>query len=80
MARTPSNMISLGSKAPNFNLLDVTSNSTLSLHESKGSIGTVIMFICNHCPYVKHVNPTISKLAKDHNSDDSNPSSGASSA
>ena len=46
MARTPSNMISLGSKAPNFNLLDVTSNSTLSLHESKGSIGTVIMFIC----------------------------------
>ena len=70
MARTPSNMISLGSKAPNFNLLDVTSNSTLSLFESKGSIGTVIMFICNHCPYVKHVNPTISKLAKDYNSDE----------
>ena len=70
MARTPSNMISLGSKAPNFNLLDVTSNSTLSLLESKGSIATVIMFICNHCPYVKHVNPTISKLAKDYNSDE----------
>ena len=70
MARTPSNMISLGSKAPNFNLLDVTSNSTLSLFESKGSTGTVIMFICNHCPYVKHVNPTISKLAKDYNSDE----------
>ena len=70
MARTPSNMISLGSSAPNFNLLDVTSNSTLSLFESKGSIGTVIMFICNHCPYVKHVNPTISKLAKDYNSDE----------
>ena len=70
MARTPSNMILLGSKAPNFNLLDVTSNSTLSLFESKGSIGTVIMFICNHCPYVKHVNPTISKLAKDYNSDE----------
>ena len=70
MARTPSNMISLGSKAPNFSLLDVTSNSTLSLFESKGSIATVIMFICNHCPYVKHVNPTISKLAKDYNSDE----------
>ena len=70
MARTPSNMISLGSKATNFNLLDVTSNSTLSLFESKGSIATVIMFICNHCPYVKHVNPTISKLAKDYNSDE----------
>src|SRR6056300_594945 len=70
MAKTPSNMISLGSKAPNFNLLDVTSNSTLSLHESKGNVGTVIMFICNHCPYVKHVNPTISRLAKDYNGDD----------
>ena len=58
MARTPSNMISLGSKAPNFNLLDVTSDSNLSLYDSKGSVGTVIMFICNHCPYVKHVNST----------------------
>ena len=70
MARTPSNMISLGSKAPNFNLLDVTSDSDLSLLKFKGSIGTVIMFICNHCPYVKHVNPTISRLAKDHNNDE----------
>ena len=70
MTRTPSNMISLGSKAPNFNLLDVTSDSDLSLFEFKGSIGTVIMFICNHCPYVKHVNPTISRLAKDHNGDE----------
>ena len=48
-------MISLGSKAPNFNLLDVTSDSDLSLLKFKGSIGTVIMFICNHCPYVKAV-------------------------
>ena len=64
MARTPSNMISLGSIAPDFNLIDVTSDSNFSLKENKGTIGTVIMFICNHCPYVKHVNPTISKLAK----------------
>ena len=35
-----------------------------------GSKGTLVMFICNHCPYVKHVNPTISRLAKDHNGDD----------
>ena len=48
MARTPSNMISLGSSAPNFNLLDVTSNSTLSLFESKGSIGTVITVSYTH--------------------------------
>ena len=65
MARTPSNMISLGSIAPDFNLIDVTSDSNFSLKENKGTIATVIMFICNHCPYVKHVNPTISKLAKD---------------
>ena len=66
MARTPSNMISLGSVATDFNLLDVTSDSNVSLTDAKGNVGTVIMFICNHCPYVKHVNPTISKLAKDH--------------
>ena len=70
MARTPSNMISLGSIAPDFNLIDVTSDSNFSLKENKGTIGTVIMFICNHCPYVKHVNPTISKLAKEYQSDE----------
>ena len=70
MARTPSNMISLGSIAPDFNLIDVTSDSNFSLKENKGTIGTLIMFICNHCPYVKHVNPTISKLAKEYQSDE----------
>ena len=63
-------MISLGSVAADFNLLDVTSDSNVSLIDAKGNVGTVIMFICNHCPYVKHVNPTISRLAKDHNGDD----------
>ena len=48
MAKTPSNMVSLGTKAPNFNLLDVTSNSFKTLDELKGDKGTVIMFICNH--------------------------------
>ena len=70
MARTPSNMISLGSFAPDFNLLDVTSNSNFSLTDNKGNTGTIIMFICNHCPYVKHVNPTISELAKEYQSDE----------
>ena len=63
-------MISLGSVAADFNLLDVTSDSNVSLIDAKGNVGTVIMFICNHCPYVKHVNPTISRLAKDYNGDD----------
>ena len=66
MSRTPSNMVSLGTKAPDFNLLDVTSNTPKSLDELKGYKGTVIMFICNHCPYVKHVNTTIVEIANKH--------------
>lgn len=64
MAKTPSNMVSLGTKASKFNLLDVTIDSFKSLDELKGDKGTVIMFICNHCPYVKHVNKTIVEIAK----------------
>ncbi|MFC4721027.1 thioredoxin family protein [Geojedonia litorea] len=65
MARTPSNMLALGTKAPDFKLLDTVSDQMLSLDELKGLKGTVIMFICNHCPFVKHVNTEISQLAKD---------------
>ena len=64
MVKTPSNMISLGSKAPGFELTDVTSDTKISLENYKGKLGTFIMFICNHCPYVKHVNNTISTLSK----------------
>ena len=63
MAKTPSNMVSLGTLAPKFSLLDVKSSENKNLDELKGEKGTVIMFICNHCPYVKHVNRTISDLA-----------------
>lgn len=66
MARTPSNMLPLGTKAPNFNLLDTVSNTYISLNDAKGKKATVIMFICNHCPFVKHVNAEISQLAKDY--------------
>lgn len=59
---TPSNMLSLGTIAPDFELLDTVSNKTLSLQQLKGEKGTVVMFICNHCPFVIHVNPEISKL------------------
>ncbi len=64
MSQTPSSMIPLGTEAPSFQLLDTVSNETKSLRDLKGDIGTVIMFICNHCPFVKHVNPQISKLGK----------------
>ena len=66
MARTPSNMLALGTKAPDFNLLDTVSNKTLSLQNLKGNKGTVIMFICNHCPFVVHVNPQLVEVAKNY--------------
>ncbi|RIA09265.1 peroxiredoxin [Flavobacteriaceae bacterium MAR_2010_72] len=65
MAQTPSNMLALGTKAPDFSLLDTVSDTMLTLDELKGLKGTLIMFICNHCPFVKHVNAQISQLAKD---------------
>jgi len=64
MARTPSNMLPLGTTAPEFSLMDSVTEKTVNLHALKGEKGTVIMFICNHCPFVKHVNPKISELAK----------------
>ena len=63
MARTPSNMLELGTKAPDFNLIDTVSGSFKSLSDCKGDKGTVILFICNHCPFVKHVNEGIVNLA-----------------
>ncbi len=70
MARTPSNMIPLGTIAPDFKLLDTLTDEFLTLQSLKGNKGTVIMFICNHCPFVKHVNPEISKMAHEYRSKD----------
>ena len=66
MAMTPSNMLALGTPAADFSLLDTVSGKKLSLQELKGEKGTVIMFICNHCPFVIHVNPEISKLGTEY--------------
>ncbi len=63
MARTPSNMLELGTQAPNFSLLDTVSDQTKSLNNLKGENGTVIMFICNHCPFVIHVNEELVTIA-----------------
>jgi thiol-disulfide isomerase/thioredoxin len=66
MAQTPSTMLPLGTNAPAFTLPDTVSGKTLSLQQVKGSKGTVVMFICNHCPYVKHVNSELVRVAKDY--------------
>lgn len=68
MARTESNMLPLGTQAPEFKLPDTISGKTMHLSEMAGKEGTVILFICNHCPFVIHVNPEISKLAKTYQS------------
>ncbi|MDX1331849.1 MAG: thioredoxin family protein [Robiginitalea sp.] len=66
MARTPSTMLPLGTKAPWFELPDTVSGEERSLGALKGEKGTLIMFICNHCPFVKHVNPELVRLAGDY--------------
>jgi thiol-disulfide isomerase/thioredoxin len=66
MARTPSNMLPIGTKAPDFHLTDTISEKKMTLMEVKGAIGTVVMFICNHCPFVKHVNHEIVLLARNY--------------
>lgn len=66
MAKTESNMFPLGEQAPDFSLLDVTTNQHKSLQELRSDIATVIFFICNHCPYVKHVQDQLITLANDY--------------
>lgn len=66
MALTPSVMIPLGTVAPDFRLPDVVSGKAMSLKELASPKGTLIMFICNHCPYVVHVNEELVRSAKDY--------------
>ncbi len=66
MAVTPSNNLPMGIKAPDFSLPDVVSGNIYSLQDLKGEKGTVIMFICNHCPFVKHVNDELVRTANDY--------------
>ena len=66
MAKTPSSMLALGTLAPQFSLIDVVSKQIVNMNQSTNKTATVIMFICNHCPYVKHVNAELVRLAKDY--------------
>lgn len=58
-----SNMMELGTKAPEFTLLDTVSGKTISLLQLKAEIATVVFFICNHCPFVHHINPKLIEVA-----------------
>ena len=66
MARTPTTQIPLGFSAPNFSLLNVITDSKVSLADVSKKNGLVVMFICNHCPFVVHVINQIVAVANDY--------------
>lgn len=55
MSDTPSTMLELGTRAPNFKLFDTVNNQLVSLSDFSNAKGMLIVFMCNHCPFVKHI-------------------------
>ena len=66
MAKTESTMLPLGTPAPDFRLPDTASGKQLSFDDIAGDKGTLIIFICNHCPFVKHVLDELVRLGHDY--------------
>lgn len=66
MVLTQSTMISLGTIAPDFHLIDVVSQQAVSLKHISPNSPTLIMFICCHCPFVKHIEHELAKLGQDY--------------
>lgn len=64
MAQTPSTMLPLGTSAPAFSLLD-TNGKTVSRDDFAAAPALLVMFICNHCPYVKHIRSGLAKLVRE---------------
>lgn len=67
MAVTPSQMLTLGTSAPNFSLPDTTGN-IVSLTDFKGAPALLVIFMCNHCPFVKHILNELVELIKEYQS------------
>ena len=66
MALTASTMLELNTKAPSFQLPDVVSGKTISLDTFAGKKALLVMFICRHCPFVKHIQTELAQLGKDY--------------
>ena len=66
MVKTASTMLPLGTAAPEFQLQDVVSGKTISLDNYQDSKALLVMFICQHCPFVKHVQDQLAKLGQDY--------------
>lgn len=69
MVRTLSTMLPLGTQAPDFSLPD-TDGKTVSLADFNGKSALVVMFICNHCPFVKHLRAGLAQFGKDYQGKD----------
>ena len=66
MVLTPSTMLALGTPAPDFTLPDVVSGDVISLSTFQGKKALLVMFICRHCPYVKHIQTQLAQLGQDY--------------
>ncbi len=64
MAKTESRMLPLGTPAPKFSLPDTVSGTTVKFKDVAGARGTLVMFICNHCPFVKHILDELVELGR----------------
>lgn len=66
MALTESTMLELGTYAPDFSLTDAVSGKTVRRDDFKGKKGLLVLFICTHCPYVKHIEKSLAQFGKDY--------------
>lgn len=67
MALTESTMLELGTAAPDFALTDVVTGKTVRRDDFRGQKALLVMFICTHCPYVKHIEKGLAALGMDYN-------------
>src|SRR3954452_11381806 len=65
MARTPSTMLPLGTKAPDFSLVNIDGR-TVSLADFNGAPALLVVFMCNHCPFVKHLAAALAEFAREY--------------
>lgn len=66
MSLIESNSFAIGTKAPNFKLPNTVDNKDYELNQLKGEKGTALFFICNHCPFVIHINQELVRMANEY--------------
>ena len=70
MVKTLSTMLDLGTQSPDFSLPDVVSGQSISLNTFSGKKALLVMFICRHCPFVKHIQQELARIGKDYSDKD----------